>query len=75
MQNFQVKEIMKNEVEKIDNQQGNGVLPCVSTRICSYCSGVEFETMETQYNDVDGNYDECTITYCIKCRMTHSIEL
>ncbi len=21
---------MKNEVEKIDNQQGNGVLPCVS---------------------------------------------
>jgi len=23
---------MKNEVEKIDNQQGNGVLPCVTNR-------------------------------------------
>jgi|GEM_PF-4136438 len=23
---------MKNEAEKIDNQQGNGVLPCVSER-------------------------------------------
>jgi len=27
-----------NETENIDNQQGNGVLPCVSTRIISGCS-------------------------------------
>ena len=47
----------------------------VSTRICSYCGKTEFETMQTQYNDVDGDYDDCTITYCVKCRMTYSIEL
>ena len=28
---------MKNEAEKIDNQQGNGVLPCVSTRLFVGC--------------------------------------
>ena len=26
---------MKNEAEKIDNQQGNGVLPCVSVSVLS----------------------------------------
>ncbi len=26
---------MKNEAEKIDSQQGNGVLPCVSKRYCA----------------------------------------
>ena len=25
---------MKNETEKIDNKQGNGVLPCVSGSVC-----------------------------------------
>jgi hypothetical protein len=42
---------------------------------CSYCGGVKFETMTSQYNDADGDYNECTITYCVKCRITHSINL
>ena len=32
---------MKNEVENIDNQQGNGVLPCVSGSICCPLCGSE----------------------------------
>jgi DNA-directed RNA polymerase subunit M/transcription elongation factor TFIIS len=47
----------------------------VSTRTCSYCGGDEFETMASQYNDADGDYDKCTITYCVKCRNTYSIDL
>lgn len=66
---------MKNEDTNLQKQKDNVVLPCVSTCICSYCGSTEFQTMETQYNDADGDYDDCTITYCKKCRMTHSIEL
>ena len=30
---------MSNEAEKIDNQQGNGVLPCAIPRFCFCCGG------------------------------------
>jgi hypothetical protein len=37
---------MKNEAEDIDNQQGNGVLPCVMPR----CSTCKFWKQNTFYN-------------------------
>ncbi len=50
-------------------------LPVVTNRTCSFCGETEFETTESQYNDVDNDYDRCAITYCTKCRNTHSIEI
>ena len=47
----------------------------VTNRTCSFCGGTEFETTESQYNDVDNDYDRCEITYCTKCRNTHSIDI
>ena len=48
---------MKNEEEKTDNQQGNGVLPCVSNRalwrIEPYFDGIS--TAVTTYKVVDQN--------------------
>jgi hypothetical protein len=57
----------------MNETENNKILPFINTRICSYCGGVEFETMKTQYNDVDGDYDDCIIIYCIKCRHTVSL--
>ena len=50
-----------NEAEKIDNQQGNGVLPCVSTRVfCPKCGNEHIKKW------VEG--DPHGVTHKAKCR-------
>jgi hypothetical protein len=48
---------MKNEAENIEKPQGNGVLPCVSKRICD-CCGEEHPIME---DNKDGSFT------CLSC--------
>ena len=62
-----------NELQKAVKEICN--LPVVTNRTCSFCGGTEFESTESQYNDVDNDYDRCEITYCTKCRNTHSIDV
>jgi hypothetical protein len=52
---------MKNEAEKIDNQQGNGVLPCISTRYCPDC-----ETKVKHIGEIDTDWYGSLNYY--KCR-------
>ena len=44
---------MKNEAENIDNQQGNGFLPCVSGSICCpLCGSINYvENEELMYEN------------------------
>ena len=50
-----------NEAENINNQQGNGVLPCVSTRVyCPECGSERFEKW------VEG--DPHGVTHKAKCK-------
>jgi len=54
---------MKNEEEKINNQQGNGVLPCVSISLLCIDDAVEGEGLTgDKYYDPICKYKDC---YCI----------
>lgn len=55
--------------------KNNVSLDCVSTRVCRYCDNTAFLTKPTQYNDADGDYDNCEIVYCANCKQTHSINI
>lgn len=43
---------------------------------CIYCNkNVEMKEIKSQYNDVDGDYDDCIVVYCPECRMTNDIKI
>lgn len=44
---------MKNEVEKIDKPQGNGVLPCVSTRTFRFADWVNGKHVDETFKAID----------------------
>lgn len=66
---------IENYVKELEGKVKNLTIPVVPNRTCSFCGGTNFETIESQYNDIDNDYDRCEITYCTKCRSTHSIDV
>ena len=42
---------------------------------CNYCGSYDIKIAQSQYKDIDNDYDDCTITYCADCRMTLYIDL
>lgn len=66
---------MENEVEKIDNQQGNGILPCVGGNVyCPLCGSENYEEYEELMydNGIDdpqygGKLKMVKITNCRDC--------